>query len=144
MLMCVTSGRCSLPRFVVEYRDAIESGSASSGRGPTSLDATQQAIHGGSMVRPLHLAYLALALLLTGCTQGTPYRAERDTLPNADGVIPELKTIIEPPPLLGPEQECQAGASTLWNSMSSETLRAASSSTMDSQPRRPSLSSAGL
>ena len=96
------------------------------------------------MVRPLHLAYLAHALLLTGCTQGTPYRAERDTLPNADGVIPELKTIIEPPPLLGPEQECQAGASTLWNSMSSETLRAASSSTMDSQPRRPSLSSAGL
>ncbi|WKC36731.1 hypothetical protein QYM18_20070 [Ectopseudomonas chengduensis] len=53
-----------------------------------------------------HLAYLVLLLLLAGCTQGTPYRTERDTLPGRDGVMPDEKPITVPAPELGPEVEC--------------------------------------
>lgn len=56
-----------------------------------------------------YLAILALAVLLTGCVQGTPYRAERDPLPDRNGVIHEKKTIVIPAPKLGDEQECIAG-----------------------------------
>lgn len=49
-----------------------------------------------------HLAYLALILMISGCTQGTPYRTERDTPPNARGVIEP----VVPAPDNASEQEC--------------------------------------
>ncbi|WP_025163909.1 hypothetical protein [Pseudomonas taeanensis] len=56
-----------------------------------------------------YLTYLVLAVLLIGCTQKIPYRTERDTLPDNDGVIREQKTAVIPRPALGPEQECERG-----------------------------------